>query len=425
MSSHLFTDVNTDTNSLLLFLGPRASPPPLPRAVHASLPVIAPAPQRPAADFATILCWEESEDTPQHNLEGTQPTNDAYLKSGGLYMQNLFAQGRIMAKYAEGIYHQEAMSDPALMNQAPPWPPAPELVANPPDWGRPMQNAVTPPALSSASRALDVARPSDTCSWSSMGSNVSSKPSDFLGERSWDTDGTSAYSEDGDEDGVADDEYATGWFVGRDGSLWPVPPPECAPAGYKFPRKRAAATATAASCAATGIPTFLVGDCGAQSCNPEPAGLVVWAADTAGWDSDDSSMSSVSPSRSHTASPPSPELPTTPPDVGSAPSLADLGRQWYASFGKDIGAPPLSASFDPRPFVPPATTAQSSAPEEVPGTFRRGRGVGSRGASPVPGPGKHPGYFVGRDGIVWPLPPPPPVAYSSRNERGRTRIPKW
>ena len=69
-----------------------------------------------------------------------------YLRSGGLYTQRLLAQARIAAHGAAESGHALDVQKPARVNEAPPWPPAPELIANPPNWGVPAAAEVAPPS---------------------------------------------------------------------------------------------------------------------------------------------------------------------------------------------------------------------------------------------------------------------------------------
>ncbi|KAI8986771.1 hypothetical protein BD414DRAFT_486996 [Trametes punicea] len=270
------------------------------------------------------------------------------------------------------------MHNPALVNQAPPWPPAPELIANPPNWGLPTcSNVAAQRCMGDPGAETHVSAPLADCS-----------------ERS------SRYSSTGGRAGYQQEPKGTAqYFIGRDGNAWPMPPSECMPGG--------------------GGPSSLHPS---RSSRLEPRCRIVWSADDCEDDQagdaliprtreDDSSgvmHSSLSPSAmSDSSSPQSHRSPIdvapTPPDVPhETQSLAELGRQWYATWGKEVGA--ASEEFLSR-------STQSTPDIELEDTEGVYWDTG--------------GYFLGSDGSLWPLPPPPPTHHPPKLARGRRRLPKW
>ncbi|KAI0659254.1 hypothetical protein C8Q70DRAFT_933625 [Cubamyces menziesii] len=381
MAALLCADVIANTNALTLSEKLQALWATLSEESDETVAIVAPAPQRPAADFATILHWEES-DEDANGVEMLPPPhhNDAYLQSGGLYTQRLLARGRIMARYATEIDYMHAMSNPALVNQAPPWPPAPEHIADALTWGAPAHGEVAPhayaPEDSDMETGTSVGGTSDDWSAPSFGWAACSQYTSGDEDTRWESRTSSLLYEGSD----SEDECATGFFLGRDGTAWPIPPPECMPHDRSAEDLRDSDTASERG---------------------QPECWVVWSAEddehSAGSRSPGlgsecsaggSEQSSTLESEGSWAKRTSP--PATPPDV----PLADLGLLWYTSFGKELG---VSAALD---------------------TFIDDRLV----PSPAPASFATDGFFLGRDGSLWPLPPSPPTSYTfDIRRRGATR----
>ncbi|KAI0360571.1 hypothetical protein OH77DRAFT_1517041 [Trametes cingulata] len=452
MAALAFPDVIADITSLFLALQANFHPKTEPTCEVTPLPILAPAPQRPAADFATVLGWEASED----DLESNAPihtTNDGYLKSGGVYIQRVLAAGRIIARYATECQYAHAMSEPSLVNQAPPWPPAPEHIASSPDWGQPKHPdaAVAPQAYSPEVTYIDATElfeDEHDHSWLACGHT------DFalhvMGDRRkeiWDTELTSCTSEDSEYDGCA-----TGFFIGHDGTAWPLPPRECMPGSHPLPyepldapkpRRSNAKSPGTVDTALCGALRLLGVEAGARTHCPSAAvhrgkKLPVLPPTTrfrrsvSPESSSSSSMSSVS------LRPLGPETPFGPGlDMRAGPGLdmhvspdpssfAELGRQWYASFGKDLH-PPTWHRIDSRGSGASASSAMGHseggcAHQEAPREPDVGEVFHLIGSPQTP-PGLRVhephgtranlwAYISGRDGSPWPCPPSPPVPYS-------------
>ncbi|OJT01707.1 hypothetical protein TRAPUB_7763 [Trametes pubescens] len=431
MSAALFGDVIVDINDILRALQAHDQhkpslqydrPPGLP------FPIAVPAPQRPPSDFATILLWEEpEEERPASEMEDTYVHNkDAYLRSGGLYTQRLLAGTRAMAtSFRRDQYRARATADSTTSNEAPPWPPAPELIASPPNWG-----LATTPGQSEGTPA--------------------NADSDATGsDDDWSTNGWSSGDSSQEEtDGEAEDTCATGYFIGRDGMEWPMPPPECMPGGFlsthpsPYGRLGTCSPTTAAD-SLSGYDTSEDGDAELEAVE----GRVVWSAEGYDGYSDSDSDSeeydaldgyaidqlghpnhSPPPPLSHSAgnSPSSgfAPSPATHPSAPSTPvphglSLAELGRQWYASFGKDLNPVPPSTSstgsYTPHMSLGPAPHL----------CWRPHVEEDTRARKAHHKPSEEQRYFLGRDGSAWPLPPPPPDAEECALRRGRIRKKKW
>lgn len=274
--------------------------------------------------------------------------------------------------------------------------------------------------------------------------------------RGWDSESTSgSSSEDNSQEDMDDedeDTCATGFFIGRDGNEWPMPPPECMPRGYlathPSPYERLGTcspmTATDATDSLSGYEAYTSADEDVLALEAIE-GRVVWSAEGYdGFSDEDEELEgdqlgyashTTPPSLSHSVgnSPasgfaPSSSHPSAPPTPTSHCSLAELGRQWYASFGKDLQPSPSSSSPDsyapPMSLVPPSTTAPDSCWRPcVKDDTRAGETMQRvhRRAS------EEQRYFLGRDGSAWPLPPPPPDASECGLWRpGRTvRAPRW
>ncbi|KAI9063528.1 hypothetical protein FKP32DRAFT_1676241 [Trametes sanguinea] len=374
-------------------------------SLYTTLPIFAPAPQRPAADFATVLGWREPEDNLCGEDQSVKQDSPNISNYTGASTQALptehrwVAQRRATARYG-------AIGEPALVNQAPPWPPAPELIANPPSWGLPTHSSVAPP-LSVAAHA-DWDATDSRSSWSDTPtSSLSGIASQWFDDEdedlSWDTRSSSVEAGEGDKDISAED--ATRFFIGRDGTAWPLPPPEFMPVEDILSPEPLDSTERSSF---------------SSECDwSRPGYRVVWSAsqwdegsaevehtpstdftDASFSDSDDGASSPCPPYHHSPSSESLDWSPATPPDLPSmALPLAELGLQWYASFGRDIDDPASCSSKD-GPLSD--DTGDKDADDWEAG-----------------------GYFLGRDGTLWPLPPPPPpVLAPPKIERGRKRLPK-
>ncbi|KAH9896966.1 hypothetical protein C8Q73DRAFT_789257 [Cubamyces lactineus] len=400
MATLFCANVIADTNTLTLSAKLQALWATLSEEPNECVAIAAPAPQRPAADFATILHWEESdEDTDGDDLMPPKHHNDAYLHSGGLYTQRVLARGRIMARYATEIDYMHAMNDPALANQAPPWPPAPEHVADALTWGAPASIGVAPHAYAPQDGDIETgASVSDTSDdWSAPSFGWTACIHDASGdeESSWGGFASSRY-----EDADSEDECATGFFIGHDGTAWPMPPPECLPHG----------------CSAGGGSKEI--DSASERMQPEC--WIVWSAA----DEEDHSAGSHSPTLdfessagdSERSSPSTTEgslvTPTSQPSAPQDVPLADLGRLWYTSFGKELGlSTTLDALIDVGARSPPMPI-EALAEEILPVcSLPEASSVRLFAAD---------GFFLGRDGSLWPLPPSPPISYAFDMRRGGT-----
>ncbi|KAI0629341.1 hypothetical protein C8Q77DRAFT_1143436 [Trametes polyzona] len=264
--------------------------------------IVSPRPQKNASSFAKVLNWQESEPVPGMVSGAVPRSHYTYLKCGGAYEQRVLAQGRIMAKYAASCYYATALLNPSLENQAPPWPPALPHLQAPPAIAAPKPKPITAQAL------LE----------------------DIIA-------GTKATAP----------VPATDTFIGRDGAIWPMPPPECLPGGALSQLKAYPSYDPPAV-----VPR-------AQESKPEPAAplpLAVCASPSPA-PSTDSELESDSEATGM-RTPLSHEL-----------SLAELGREWYATFGEEVKARPLPSIWaardsegdaavrkPPRVFWPPHAT---------------------------------------------------------------------
>ncbi|KAI1797116.1 hypothetical protein LXA43DRAFT_1138013 [Ganoderma leucocontextum] len=115
---------------------------------------------QPRPSLYRILNWQDQN-------ERCSPQSDTNSARKGIIEKILLVAGRRRVENEES-------------NEAPAWPPAPELIANPPNWGRKASHAST------LSLGLNIALP--------IASTVS-----------------------------------CGHFIGRDGTEWPLPPTECMP----------------------------------------------------------------------------------------------------------------------------------------------------------------------------------------------------
>ncbi|KAI0336847.1 hypothetical protein GY45DRAFT_1365782 [Cubamyces sp. BRFM 1775] len=386
MATLLCANVIANTNALTLSEKLRALWATLSDEPTESVAIVAPAPQRPAADFATILHWEESDKgVDGDKLMPPQHHNNAYLHSGGLYTQRLLACGRVMARYATEIDYVHAMNNPALANQAPPWPPAPEHIADALTWGAPVNSGVAPPAHAPQDSDMETGASAsgtgDDWSAPSFGWVVPGQDTSSDEETEWEGLTSSLLFDAAD----SEDECATGFFIGRDGTAWPVPPRECMPHN---------------------IPVEGFRDSHPTSQHAQPECRIVWSAEHSdsdlGSDSDSDSDSDTTGSQSppldfeysaadsERSSPSTTQgsQPSTPPDV----PLANLGLLWYTSFGKELGlSTTLNVHSHDRASPPPPPIETLAEEAQRAGLFDTG------------------GFFLGRDGSLWPLPPSPPI----------------
>ncbi|CDO75014.1 hypothetical protein BN946_scf184965.g16 [Trametes cinnabarina] len=392
MATFTSSDVITDILGLLIATRLQIAYPISPMATHDTLPILAPAPQRPAADFATVLRWEETEEFDQ--TEHQPDTSKLYdtLAQTGARRQYISVEDRPVAGCSDNK-HWNADDDTAYMNQAPPWPPAPELIANPPNWGLPAYHSVARPLVvaeyPSYGNATEFSNDWSDEYAAGLFDQPSSPSMHSNHELSWDMRPASVGPREDDKDvAAADEEDATGYFVGRDGTAWPLPPHEFMPSDDRARDRQLDATDP-------GEPSPT-----SESQWSESGYRLVWSAED--WSEDDSETGrhSSAPGSDRYASGSedggwySPiSQPPTPPDIPhTAPSLADLGWQWYASFGRDLDDPASHTRY----------LSQKDA---------EGCDTG--------------GYFLGRDGTLWPLPPPPPPVFMPpKVARGRRGLPK-
>ncbi|KAI0349574.1 hypothetical protein OH77DRAFT_1514843 [Trametes cingulata] len=162
--------------------------------------------------------------------------------------------------------------------------------------------------------------------------------------------------------GEASSDEGTETFIGRDGTHWPMPPKECRPSGGW-----ASVATTISKCSET---------------SSSPSSLV----------------SATTPEYSSTED----ELDTPPPPQSSAPSLAELGRDWYSSFGQELGARPpdgRSSGWN----MPLTTGAMRGLQHLDPVVGGDGGHLAHFGLEKGADAGTT--FFIGRDGNHWPLPP--------------------
>ncbi|KAI0675776.1 hypothetical protein C8Q78DRAFT_1006536 [Trametes maxima] len=290
--------------------------------------IVSPRPQVCAYNFAKILNWEES-DTPE--LLGGSASSDskslAYIQSGGQYLQRVLARGREVAKYAAATqYVFETTFDPARANQAPPWPPAPQLVA----------------AHASNRKRTETTYARSPCN----------------------TRGTAQKATRTHIRPRIANEVET--FIGRDGTKWPMPPPECRGSTLIW---RGTDRATFPH-----SPTPPLSDETSSTVRGSSALSASSVSTPASWDDGN------------------------PTSTSATSTFPELGRQWYASFGAEVGA------VLPSDAVPhsPGHSARSLSLSEYSGE-RLSAAVyyGSRG-----------NVVVGKDGALWPLPPDRHIPYT-------------
>ncbi|KAI0646404.1 hypothetical protein C8Q79DRAFT_667765 [Trametes meyenii] len=346
-----------------------------------------------------------------------------------------------MPRWVASTDHQRTACT-ALVNQAPPWPPVLNVAAYQP-------RAPQPPTVSPGANEAD--RSFEDDEWSDTSSELyeyekNHRYVDTCEEQSWSTEWTTLPDEfdyDDDESDEEDEpkgsggelpECATGFFIGRDGTAWPMPPPECMPGASPSPYQQDIASdrsrESSRESAHPGLKEAThTGPNRGRDTRPKPL-MRRWAntthsvsrsaqkpigkppsPDAVGTEvgmvrSPESSSptspsppGSLAPTLSDSVSPPSySPIPSTPPDESSYPSLADLGRQWYASFGKALGAqfgiggayPQCPPQRAPRAIEPQGLSESSSLSYSSMGGFNSET------------------HVVGRHGLVWPRPPPPP-----------------
>ncbi|KAI0674404.1 hypothetical protein C8Q78DRAFT_989347 [Trametes maxima] len=352
MPACTFPNVIADINALLLSVKLQVPLDSVAMYKSPPLPIVAPAPQRPKEDYATILNWKED---------------------------------------VEELYHYNTSDASAVDDGAPPWPPVLNFATHQPRAPQPSSSV----GANGAGCSFEDDEWSDTSSElyeAELEHRVDDPPDEY--------DEYESNEEDSDEEstnskGSGGGRCATGFFIGRDGTAWPMPPPECMPGSspspyqqttardrshpsHKMPKPPSSAQVVprpSRVAAAPGSPL-------SPLTSPSPPG------------------SSTSPT-SEAASPPSSSpYPATPPDAPTSgcPSLIDLGRQWYASFGKALGARFGGRSSPMRLSERSPLAIESRGPLQSPPP-----------SSPSMGRMDSETHVVGRHGLVWPRPPPPPT----------------
>ncbi|KAL7284113.1 hypothetical protein ACG7TL_001393 [Trametes sanguinea] len=402
MATFAFSNVISDITSLLFASGLQDRRTTSYMAPHAILPIVAPAPQRPAADFAIVLGWTEPEDDLCREEKSSKNSFAHTSDYMGASTLALHTEHRCVAQCPAATSYS-AVEEAALVNQAPPWPPAPELIANPPSWGLQTRSSVTPPLSLVADADWDA-----TESRSSRADAPSSSLSEIASQWFKDDDEGLTYdtrsSSVGSTDNLAaSEEDATRFFIGRDGTAWPLPPQECMPRVLPAEPLDSPEESSSSSECAWSPPGYRVVWSASQwdEGSPEIKHTLSMETDASSFnDADDGTWSPCPPYHHSPSSESLDWSPATPPDLPStALPLAELGLQWYASFGRDLDDP---AS---RPYQDALDSGKSDDKEVD---------VWEAG-----------GYFLGRDGTLWPLPPPPPpILAPPKIERGRKRLPK-
>ncbi|KAI0372636.1 hypothetical protein BV20DRAFT_35580 [Pilatotrama ljubarskyi] len=288
------------------------------------LKIASPRPQKPAASYAKILTWQESDSLSLSS--GTESAEQRYTYPKHPDAQSQHLSFALLHPWASHIPKDRPLDAQllltALLSRAPQCPPLP-------------QNTFLPTRLTRGDKTVEEAE-----------------------RRAMPPIGTGRPTSTGEA--VLDPGAES--FVGRDGTRWPMPPMECRPYGACT---RAAATPSSCS-----------------DISPRPS----------------SPLCATTPESSTSED----EVNTPPPS--SPLSLAELGRDWYASFGKELGARPIpvqvSALGRSRVMIAPSVLQHlGTANAGGDGILNPARLTKARGASASTA------FFVGRDGSHWPLPP--------------------
>ncbi|KAI0642216.1 hypothetical protein C8Q79DRAFT_1013509 [Trametes meyenii] len=283
--------------------------------------IISPRPQVCAYNFAKILRWEESLDTLELLSGAASEKSLAHIQSGGVYTQRVLACGREVAKYVEATQYALGAMDPASANQAPPWPPAPQLVAGHIHIGLRSEIAYTYGAYTAT---YEAARSTSRIRVQHHAAEVET-------------------------------------FIGRDGTEWPMPPPECR--GNAFARQE------------TNRAVF----------PHSPTPPLLNGTSSTSRESSTASTAVLTPAPSLSV-----ELDADPLSPPATSTFRELGRQWYASFGVEVGAsPPSNTAIRSRHPTGVHSRSEYSSERLPPDVV-----YGSRG-----------NVLVGSDGSLWPMPP--------------------
>ena len=190
---------------------------------------VAPRPERGPESFAKILHWREEEGGSPHAIGSANGYREhevsivsvaraiagadasQYTCSGGVLVSRVLTKCWEMARAIKDDVHQRTMNDPGF--EAPQWPAETELVFNPPQWG---SNTTFDPFCDEE----EVVYPHH---------RVAPQPTTSCGLSSRTTVG---HIHDSGPTSATD----PGFFVGRDGSRWPLPPPECMPSSTAHTR---------------------------------------------------------------------------------------------------------------------------------------------------------------------------------------------
>ncbi|KAI0787659.1 hypothetical protein C8Q74DRAFT_1366496 [Fomes fomentarius] len=157
--------------------------------------------------YAQIFNWEEEEDvSPCEISRGAEYREHQYLRHGGIYESRVLSKCREMAQQMKNDGYRRTMNDPRFVNEAPQWPPSADLVFNPPQWGA---EIAPPPFDPFQEDEGDVQCPAPQSA--KICGLAESSPLEHNSKT------------------IASSTATPGFFIGRDGTQWPLPPAEFMP----------------------------------------------------------------------------------------------------------------------------------------------------------------------------------------------------
>ena len=269
-------------------------------------------------------------------------------------------------------------------DHAPQWPPSAPLVANPPSWG-----AATPRPPTSPQNALALWTDADAPTESPAPLPVASPTPDLP-----------LIALTANKRRAPRAAPAPGFYIGADGTEWPLPPPECMPPSLVAPCAPLTLNHLRALSARRKTP--------ASRSPPRRAapGATAWPTDASPFSSSDASPASST----DLATPPG--LPAPVGGVARAGALP-VGYGRPVAIKARVPASPLETALG---LDIPLTNLWNDVPEED---------------SDVPGEDsdeeeeEESGYVLGLSGMLWPRPPKNPRAFAGVFHRGRNPVPKW
>lgn len=355
---------------------------------------VVPRPQKGPDSYAQILKWKEEEDVlpreisrdagyREHQVSATLcgvvaigTHTSKYLRHGGIYESRVLFKCREMAQQMKNDGYRRTMNDPRFMNEAPQWPPSVDLVFNPPQWGA--ENA--PPLFDPFQEdGGDVQLPAPQSA--TICGLAESSPLEH------------------DSNTIASSTATPGFFIGRDGTQWPLPPAEFMPTAPIRP---------------PGLPAPQRG----YRALPERVASSDRSDDPKSRDRD--SHTHGSPQTTSGSSPASSSVGLVTPENKSEPifSYRPDPRAGVIGEGRPKHGGRMSSKVaKEKSFAGGHTNALGL-------DLDTSRDVETRKSAPDTDP--EVGFFRGRDGNWWPLPPMEVLLASvGRVHRGRNPVTKW